>query len=113
MATMHLTGATVRIGGVDLTDHVTDIELPIEAEPSESGWATDRLAALKDGTLSVDFFGHWDGPMPLFDLPVERTISITLPPHVARAWLALLERRQRARIRRMHAAYRRRKQGRW
>lgn len=110
MATMRLENATLSIGGVDLSGYTTDVELPIEL-PDDPGWATDRIAGLKDGSLS--FTGHWDGPMPLLDLPAERTISIIVPWHVARPWLALLERRRGARLRRMHAAYRRRKRGRW
>lgn len=108
MATLDLTGATVTVGGVALSSYATDVKLPIDPEPGDSGWATERLAALNSGSLSVDFAGHWDGP-PLFpDLPVERTITVTVPWHIARRWLAQLELRRRTRIRRMHAAYRRR-----
>jgi len=113
MATIHLTGATVSFNGVDLADYAMDIELPTEpaAEAAETSWATGRLAALRDASFT--FSGHWDGPMPLLDLPVERTITVTLPAHVARAWLAYVRQLRRARIGRMHAAYRRRKRGRW
>lgn len=110
MATMHLTNATVSINGVDLASYVSDVELPIETETSDSGWATDRLTAAL-GDFSATFTGRWDGP-PLFP-DVERTISVYVPWSVARRWLAALERRRRARLRRMHTAYRRKRRGRW
>lgn len=106
MATMRLDNATISIGSVDLSAYASTVELDLADEPAESGWATDRIAGLQDGSLT--FSGYWDGPSLLPDLPVEQTITVTVPWHVARRWVTLMQQRQRARIRRMHAAYGRR-----
>lgn len=114
MATMRLDNATLSIGSVDLSAYASTISLDLADDTDETGgWATDRIAGLQEGSLT--FSGYWDGPSLLPDLPAEQTITVTVPWPVARRWVALMQQRHRARIRRMHAAYgrRHRKGSRW
>lgn len=85
MATIELTGATVSIGGTKLSDYASTVSF----EPEHEAALEQRIAMLPSFTMS--FRGKLD-------------------PHVYRALFG----RQHARIRRMRAAYgRRRGRGRW
>jgi hypothetical protein len=110
MATMRLTDATLSIGGVDLSGYATGIELPVENESDESGWASGRLAELENTTLT--FSGIWDGPSLLPDA-IDRAITVTIRPSDIKAWRAYYRRYLRPQIRSMHTASRRKRRGRW
>jgi predicted secreted protein len=60
MAKFVATDYTVTVGGVNLTDHVAQVDMPIDVDEVEttafggSGWR-DRLGGLKSGSVTLSF----------------------------------------------------------
>lgn len=99
--TIHLTGATISIGGTDVTSYVQSVSIPLD--PWQESML-QRVYDLPDGRLRLT--GPW-----------AMTTRGRLAPGTWEAIEALWEHwrlSKRHRVRRMHAAYgRRRGRGRW
>ena len=88
MAEVVLTASFISINGIDVSEYITSIDVPVEVDTPEAtafgdGWRTRAADGLKDWTETSDYNQDYDTFDPLMWPLLGKAVALIVRPHEA------------------------------